>query len=276
MSNPSTSTYQNLIVEEEISLAVEQFFIAPEGTAYTPGRVNASSPPSGFVALGAVVEESPTVNITRSLYQLSTGVPKTLQYQKVMEFGAAITATLFSFDPKKVQYALGNVDPTNVIETTCVSLASVTDKETITLSGSPATAWAVGDYIATASSTTGVVTTSNLARISSINGLTIVFSSYTFDNTPASHDYVSKVSVTMLPFGTSQLKKYVLLGVADMIDGPQAQHFFKKVSPAGDWSHSLKAEASQMPINFTAYATASTSYTGSSENIVGEYFVIRP
>ncbi len=275
MSNPSDNTYQNLIVEEEISLAVEQFFIAPEGTSFTMGRVSASSPPAGFVALGAVVEDSPTVNITRGLYQLATGIPAQLQYQKVTEFGAGITATLYSFDPKKVQYALGNVDPINSLETTVVSLSSVTDKDTITLTGSPSEVWTIGDYIATNSTTTGLTTTSNLAKISSINGLTVVFSSYTFDNTPASHDFVSKVSYTMLPFGTSKLKKYVLLGVADMIDGPQIQHFFDKVSPAGDWSHGVRAEASQMALNFTAYGTSSTSYTGDSENIVGEYFVIR-
>ena len=46
------ATTSNLIEVREVALGIEQFLVAPFPTTWTPGVIDASSPPVGFTNLG--------------------------------------------------------------------------------------------------------------------------------------------------------------------------------------------------------------------------------
>jgi hypothetical protein len=275
-----TPTYSNEIKKATVSLGIERLLLAPEGTAYTPARIDISSPPSGFIDVGAVVDDSVSVSITRDIKKLLTGIPKGPKRQWVVEIGAEVTGRFITNDNAVLEYILGNVYKYNEFKTTVpaslTTIDSVTDRDVLTLAASPGVGWFVGDFVATSTTTTGLATTANMARISSISGLNIYFSDYTFNNTPAASDYAAVVKLTRMPFGTSQLKKFVLIGVADLVDGYQIQHYMPEVSPTGDWSEMIQPEPSEMDFTFSAYTTTTSYYTGADEQIPGERFWFPP
>lgn len=101
-------SYNNTITENEVSLAIEQVLIATSGTSWTPGRVDVGSPPSGFTHLGAVVEDTPSLQVTREKFRLQTGIPKVIQYQAIIGLTGRFEAQLHSNAWDKWAYAFGN------------------------------------------------------------------------------------------------------------------------------------------------------------------------
>lgn len=81
-------TYDNTIVSSEVSLGIEQLFIAlyTSGSAWTPAKIDIQTLAAGgyFASAGAVVEDTPTLTVTKEKYQLSLGLPKALQYEAVI------------------------------------------------------------------------------------------------------------------------------------------------------------------------------------------------
>jgi hypothetical protein len=79
-------SYDNVIIEAEVSLAIERLLIGPSSATWDPsgGRIDISSPPSDFVDLGAVVEDTPALTVNRTKFQLELGIPKALQYEAIM------------------------------------------------------------------------------------------------------------------------------------------------------------------------------------------------
>ena len=103
-----TLTYQNEIVERDVSLAIEQLLIAPTGATVPPvSRINITSPPSGFIHVGSVVEDSPTVTINREKYTLATGIPSATQYDCVTGMSGQFAISFYSNATRIVEYALG-------------------------------------------------------------------------------------------------------------------------------------------------------------------------
>jgi hypothetical protein len=101
-------SYVNAITTHEISVAIERFLIAPYPQTFTPARVDLDNLPTGFIDLGAVVEDSPTVTVSRTKYKLETGLPKLIQYESIVGVSGKIEFQLFSNSFHKVQFALGN------------------------------------------------------------------------------------------------------------------------------------------------------------------------
>jgi hypothetical protein len=273
----ANKTYENLIMERETSLAIENVFIAPYGTSWTATPIqDILAPPTGFTWLGAVVEDSPNMTVSREKFQLSTGIPKVLQYEAVTSVAGRFECMLYSNSPRKVQYALGNVDARNVFtEGTSFSQVGTTPAATqyqVTLDASPQVAYAVGDYLAIHSDSSTIVVSQNEAQISSISGLTLYFGTPGFPTTPADLDYVGKVAYVSLPFGTNLIRTYTLLGVAEFVDNVQIVHKLTKVAAGAEFSEQFRPDdVGKIPLSFDCYGLSNADY-GSSQLIVGERF----
>ena len=113
-------SYNNTLTSHECSLGIERFFVGLYPTTFTATRVDVSSPPSGFMDLGAVVEDTPSVRISREVYSLSTGMPKVVQYESIVAVGAEIGFSLYTNSWWQAQFALGNA----TIITTVTTIAS--------------------------------------------------------------------------------------------------------------------------------------------------------
>ena len=107
-------TYTQTVNSSECSLAVEKFLIAPYGTSFSKARVDMAALPTGFLDLGSVVEDTPSIKVTRSKYQLKLGIPKVLQYEQVTEVSAEIGFSIYSNTAWQAQFALANSAMTTV------------------------------------------------------------------------------------------------------------------------------------------------------------------
>lgn len=73
-----------------------------------------------------------------------------------------------------------------------------------------------------------------------------------------------------VPFGTSTIKNYALLGVADFIDGTQVIHYMPKASPADEITEEIRPGQNQrIPLSFNLLGVVSTVW-GGSELIIAE------
>lgn len=107
-------SYTNAKRTNEVSLAIEKFFIGAYGASYAGTRFDVDSPAAGFYDMGTVVEDSPTIRVTREKYQLELGIPKTIQYQTVMRVAAEIEFGIYSNTFWQAQFAFANTDLTTV------------------------------------------------------------------------------------------------------------------------------------------------------------------
>jgi len=119
-------TYNQTIQSHELSMAIERFMIAAYPQAFSAARVDIDSPPAGFVDLGAVVEDTPSVTITREVYELKTGIPKVTQLQVVTEMSAEVSFSCYSNTNFHAQFSLGN-DTSITTVTTIASGAVATE-----------------------------------------------------------------------------------------------------------------------------------------------------
>jgi hypothetical protein len=230
------ATYNNDIQEHEVSLAIEQLLVGAVGATFPTGRIDISSPPAGFVHLGAVVEDSPSVSIQRQKFQLSTGIPSILQYDVVQGLSGQFSMSFYSNSNRIVRYALGGAAPRNTIAGTS-AINTATSRTQVTVA--TPSVFAVGDLVCTDTSASSLSVSDNTAEISSISGGVVYFKGNGLGTKPANSDSLGKVSQVDLVFGTTQLPRYALIGVADFIDDVQVQHHFPKVSPVGEFTESI-------------------------------------
>lgn len=269
-------TFNNIPYEKEVAIAIEQILIAPFPTSWTPAKLTdpVDTPPVGFRNLGAVVEDSVTLTITREKFQLRTGIPKVLNYEAIMGVSATLEASLIARRGRLAGFAMGNVKPINMLAGTAVTtLSSVTNRAIVTLVASPNVAWAVGDLIGFSTTTPGLVDTEQDAYISSINALTVVFSP-AFPDTPAVNNLVQKISGIRNPFGTSGIRKFHVLGVADFIDNIQVVHQFPKCDSSGDWTEQFRPDQEgRLPMKLEALGYQSSTFDSSTSHLlVGERY----
>lgn len=268
-------TYSNPITVRDVSLAIEKFIIADFGTAWTPGRIDISSPPAGFRDLGPVDEESPTITISRSQFQVRTGIPQVLQFQAVTSLDARIAFNLQTRDTRAVIHALGSV-PSNAAKyiepSALTSIATGPTATIVTLVASPVNNWYVGDQIVTSVTTGGFAASQVWAQIVSINGLEVHFKDKGFSTAPSISEWVGKPLADFVPFGTASSPEYRLIGVADFIDGYQLLHSFDKVQASPEFVENLRAsENNKMPFAFNAFGLESTTWA--NELVVGERYM---
>lgn len=265
------TTFTNNINEMEVSLAIEQLLIAPEGTAWTAGRVDPDAPPTGFVNLGCVVEDTPSLTISREKFELDTGIPRIRQYEVVTGMNGVFACQLHSDSWRKLQWALGNYTAV-CSPTQTVSISSVTNRNVITLSTTSGSLPVGRQIIIAASAALAEHTEAIETQIASkhSNGLDL-FLQPTPIRTPTAGHYVYYYNIASQAFGTSKNSRYALLGVADLLDGSQIIHEFRKVSPAGEIQIQITPEQNvRIPLSFNAFGFSVTDarFGGIAELVV--------
>ncbi len=271
------NTTSNLIEVREVSLGIEQFIVAPFPTVWTPGVIDISSPPAGFVALGAVDEESASIVVNRSQFQLRVGIPQALQFQATTSLESRISFSLHARSSRKIQYALSNATPINMPPATLVVVSTpAATATTITLAASPANNWVLGDEIVTSVTTDGATdgfdVSQNVAVITSINGLEVHFENKGFSPIPTEDEFVAKPLGTRVPFGMKTTRQFRLIGIADFVDGYQLVHDFEKVQSIPEFTEEIKSsQNARINLQFEAFGLENATWA--NELIVGERFI---
>lgn len=231
-------TYTNAIISRDVSIAIEQLLVAPNGTSRPSlGRIDVATPPTGFLHLGGVVEDSPQLSITREKYRLETGIPRVLQMDAVIGMTGQFAISFYSNSNRLVRYALGGATPHNTFTTTD-SAAGTPSRTSVEVSDGAN--FAAGDVIVTGADSAGCWTSENEAVVASVAASVLTLTAPGLPVTPGAGSFVAVVDNVKLAFGTSTLPYYYLIGVADFVDGVQIQHHFEKVSPVGEFTENIQ------------------------------------
>lgn len=281
---PGSPSFNNTIIKRNVSLAITQILAAPSTQTWTPTRVSISNTlmPTGFRHLGAVVEDQVALTISKEVYQLALGIPRVLQYSAVVGVSGRLEAQFHSFNLRTMGYALGNVDPVNTVRTIYqTSLASgawgLSDYTTIAANTPGFGGILVGDVIVASSSSPGLLTTDNEAEVNSIgtgaNTMVLYFTSPGFLTKPETNWFFGKLSSVAVPAGTSKIKEYHFIGIADTIDGYQLIHDIQKARvAAGDMQDAMRpTENGRVQGRWDLYGYLTTRF-GGSELVVAEKF----
>lgn len=280
-------SFNNVITKRNISLAMEQLLIAPSSVTWTPTRVSMSNTaiPAGFRHLGAVVEDSANLTISRELFQLMGGIPRVLQYSAVIGITGRLEIIFHSISNRQMAYAMGNVDPVNTVSTiygTAIAsgawgLSTYTQISANTPGFNPAGVL-VGDVIVTASSSSALLTTDNEAEVNSIgtgaNTMVLYFTSPGFVTKPETSWFFAKLTSVAVPAGTAKQKEYHIIGVADTIDGYQIVHDMQKLRVgAGDMQQAFRpTENGRIQGRWELFGYPVTRYLPDTELVVAERF----
>lgn len=281
-------SYANEITVEDVSLALEHLLVAPQGTAWTPGRVDVSSPPAGFLHMGAVQEDSPQLQIQKEQFQLQTGVPRVLQYQAVIGMTGNFQMVFHSARNSRLFHTLGGAKPYHVANTAATNwnaINSVVSRfEVIVASDAHIAAVAAGDLLVT-DTTANIKTSLNEAFVSSIAALTgntayrVVLSNPDgFPALPVATQPIYEVAHNRYQMGTVVQPFFRMLGVADFLNGSQVVHDFQKAAPGGQFVEALRnGQDARVPGTFTLFGyTVSTPYDTISQLVLGERFWFSP
>lgn len=271
--------YANIVNPVEVSIGIERLCIARYPQTWTPGRIDLDVMPTGFFDLGAVVEDTPSLKISREKYQLETGVPMVLQFEAVMKVGGTFECQLHSNSWRKLQFALGNYTAVSSAAT-LGAVASVVSASAYTLDNTTAAeSLAVGQTVVFASNYANLDRPDAFeSRITSFaiggNDDTVVY----LDPAPTSATSIgtgwiaAKYAYVRQVFGSSQNQYYALLGVADFIDGTQVVHYIKKATPANELTEEIRPGQNQrIPLSFNFFGTE-TIIGSAIELTVGERY----
>jgi len=277
------NTYTNAITEREVSIALEQILIADTTQTFVPGRIDVGSPPTGFTHLGAVVEDSPNLSISREKFELRTGIPSVLQFDAVTGMSGQFSAAFYSNSNTIAEYGLGADVVKNSINESIggtandgiFDVAGSASTSTVLNIDTKITGLAVDDIVvyATATATVATLKASTIQRkITAINTLAVTLDE-ALGEAPAEGAAIAKLEASKVVFGTTKNPRYALLGVADFLDGSQVIHYFKKVAPVGEFSENI--QPGQPPIISGAWTMFSAvDSTWGDEQVLGERFWI--
>jgi hypothetical protein len=268
-------TFENRVTSEEISLALEHVLIAPVGTSYDRSRIDVSSPPAGFIHLGAVRDDAPNLVIQKAKYVLATGLPRTTAYEAVVALSGEFSTVLHAHSNVKAHFGMGGPRPLNQFVT--ATSACVVTADTLTrrvVSVNTTTGFAVGMMVVTDANSL-VPTTYNTAYVNSIGGGQLYLSTEGFPFVPVAGQPLRAVERSELAFGTRLLPYFTILGVADFLNNGQVVHMFERASPRGQWQERLMGtEHVQIQAMWDLNAYSSDRYTaGSNELLIGERLV---
>jgi len=265
-------TFNNEINGVEVSLGIQRLLIAEHPQSWDPnvnGRIDLENLPTGFIDLGAVVEDTPSFAVTRSKFSLAAGLPSVIQFQAVVGMEGSFEAALHSLSWRKVQYAMGNVSA--ISSTTLLStIASVTDRNTVTFAnttdvesltlGRQFTIAAVEAEFDKADATE--------TRVASIHADGVTFSLLpTPIHTPSVNDVAGIYDVACLYVGTTKIREHVILGVTDFLDGTQVVHHFFKMTPGEEFTEEIRpTENARVPLAFDAFGVVRNDIPGISSS----------
>lgn len=266
------STIVNQIVQEEVSMALQHMLVAPFGTASpTPSQlpINVSSPPAGYIHLGAVVDDSPVVQLNKQKYQLQTGLPRIVAYEVMISIAGEMGATLIGNSNFKAFMGGGGASPNHVlIAAHSTALPAVTSttvaRNLVTVSTN--TGFTAGAMVVTDTSA-ALLTTYNFAFIVAVNSGSIQLSTDGFPFIPVTGQPIAQVLVDQYPLGTKRIPYFHVLGVADFLNNGQVIHDFPRATPRGQWQEALRVGTEErIPTTWDMQGFVDSL---SGENIIG-------
>lgn len=273
-------SFNNVITTRNVSLAIEQILIAPSTQTWSPTRVTLSNTaiPTGFRHLGAVVEDSVNLTVSKELFQLQAGIPRVLQYSAVIGISGRLEVLFHSFSARTAAYAMGNVDPVNTVNTIVLLPSTVVPAYTSVTLAAAIPGLAVGDVLVMATTTPGIATTDNEAEVNSIgtgaSSLVVNFTSPGFVTLPTTDSVVGKLTSVAVAAGTAKQKEYHIVGVADTIDGYQIVHDMQKARVgAGDSQEGFRpTENQRIQGRWELFGYNTTRFGTDTELVVMERF----
>jgi hypothetical protein len=221
--------------------------------------------PTGFEDLGAVVQDSPTLNVTREKFQLSLGIPAVLQKEFVIGLEGTFEIALHTNSWRKAQFAFGNVSP--ISSTTLLStiasvnaqnvytFANTTDIESLTLGRQFSIAPTASEFDKADTVETRV------ASITS-DGLTISvrptpLATISVNDVVGIYDFVQQF------IGTACIREHVLLAATDFTDSSQVIHHFFKATPGDEFTEEIRpSETERFPLSFNAFGVSRSDIPG--------------
>lgn len=259
-------TYTNKINEVEIGLGIERLLVADYPNVWTPVRIDLEdldTTAPGFWDLGAVVEDTPSFNVSREMYELATGLPQVIQFQQNIVLGASFSISLYSHSWRKAQFAFGTFKPQVTIttvmdgETTpaAVDVATVTsDGFGFTVTFAPATPLVAGQLIVLGAPADFEDPDAVEAIIDTVSTDGITYTLKTKPYMPiVVGDNIGTYELATQPIGGAEVRYYSLLGVTDFTGGWQMVHELQKASPAGEWTEEIRPDdAGKIPLEFNA------------------------
>lgn len=250
-------TYTNKINEVEIGLGIERLLIADYPNTWTPARIDLedlTTTAPGFFDLGAVVEDTPSFNISREMFELATGLPQVIQFQQNIVLGASFAISLYSHSWRKAQYAFGTFKPQVTITDQTATVSTVTDDFTIVTNVAPDTVLVPGQLVViypTAQFEDADAVEVIIDTVSTDN-LTYTFKTKPYKTIQTGWN-LGLYTIATQPIGGAEVRYYSLLGVTDFTGGWQMVHELRKVSPAGEWTEEIRPDdAGKIPLEFNA------------------------
>lgn len=262
----SAKSFVNAIREDEVSLAIEKFIIAPYPTTFTAARINLApgALPSGFYDLGAVVEDTPTLTISKELFTLSTGIPAVRQFEVLTGLDGTVEFSLHSTSWRKLQIALGNYTAVSSA-TLLASVLSVTNAQVFTFPNSLTSAVTVGDQITIARTSTLNDIDQPETKVSSVITFNAsLLSVYCVPAFPLGSSPSTAYNLYTYPYveqtyGSALQREFTLLGVADLLDGTQIVQEFYRCRPAGEFTREITPEQNVIiPLSFSLFGVTKT------------------
>lgn len=268
-----TRGHANSVNEIEVSLAIERLLIANFPTSWTPAKIDFAALPSGYYDMGSVVEDTPVVTGARKSFELHTGLPKTLQFISPNEIDGMFKASLHSNSWRKIQFAFGNYTWTASAAAVGTISSVHASGLTFVLATTPTTPLAVGQQIILSSLSFDDPDALEV-RIGSINTGNLI---YTVSTQPikaiTAGLTVGVFNRVSMYFGSSQVKYYSLLGVAEFVDGSQVVHELQKVRPDDNYEEMYRpTENGKVPLSFKALSFISTINGCPQSVIFGRHF----
>lgn len=274
-------TFQNIIDIAEVSMGVMQLAFAPEGTAWSPGRVDISSLPAGFFPLGAVQDDAAQVRVNRTPFDLRTGLPRNLAYRAYVDMAGELAFVFHSNANQKAFMSLGGPPPLHIRLTAHSSappaVTSVYPAARNTVAVNSISGFVVGQMVVTGADTSiagGVFTldtTYNYAHILSINTASKILhlDHNGFAQMPVIADKLVGIERDDFYLGTTEIRFFRLLGITDFLNGDQVIYDFRKAAPRGELTDQARAiQDYRMPAMFDLFGVPET-VLGQPHTILG-------
>jgi hypothetical protein len=257
-------SYVNPVDLQATSIAIEKFLIGPYPTSWSPARVDLTpgSLPSGFRDLGAVVEDTPTIRVTKNKFTLNTGIPAVRQYEATIGLEGTLEFSLHAADWRKLQVALGNL--TAISSATLMSsILSVTNASVISVGTATTSPVTIGDQVvfSTAADVDAIDTAETVIRsiVTVGNSFLSLYVVPALPKTPTTSWNLYRYEEVRQYYGTATNREFTLLGVADFIDGWQIVHEFPRVQVGSDFERNIRpGENLRLPISFNLFAVNRT------------------
>jgi len=227
----STALEGRLRDQKKVRIGFVRLFVSAVGTAYDKtAKFDTETPPTGWRDLGATGDDT-TVEATKEVFNLQTGVLRTVKFQAVIGLSGRLTANLHEYDAAGVYQALGAALPFNSLRAapTASGIASVADKTQFTLASGQGANFAVGDRVV-------VDLSANLTRSLNTSAISVIAAdvitvSPALYVLPTTSMLVQKVLARKNAAGTTELPHFAVLAVHDMAVGAgQVAYHFPEVA----------------------------------------------